>query len=170
MQALIKLIDKLNEWIGRAVAWLMLAMVLVMCAVVLLRYGFGIGSIKLQESVTWMHGLGFMLGAAYALKHDAHVRVDVLYARWSPRRRAWVDLLGSLLLLWPVALLLLAASWPYVLSSWRTLEASSQVGGLPGLFLFKSAIPLAAVLLLLQGLAQGLKALAVIRGTADGEG
>lgn len=164
MQRIISFIDSLNEWIGRAVAWLALAMVLAMCAVVFLRYSFAVGSIKLQESVTWMHALVFLIGAAYTLKHDEHVRVDVFYRGFGPRIRAWVNLLGTLLLLWPLCVLILWSSWDYVLASWHTREASGEVGGLPGVYLLKTAIPVTALLLFLQGLAEALRALQALRG------
>ena len=99
MQRLIHLIDALNEGIGRSVAWLVLGMMIVTGVVVVLRYGFSIGSIALQESVMYLHGVVFMLGIPYALKHDAHVRVDVIYGRLSPRRKDVINLLGHLLFL-----------------------------------------------------------------------
>ncbi|HDP89370.1 MAG TPA: TRAP transporter small permease subunit [Thioalkalivibrio sp.] len=157
-------IDTLNDWVGRAVAWLTLAMVLLMFAMVVLRYGFDWNSIALQESVTYLHALIFMAGVAYTLRHDEHVRVDIFYRQMTPRRRALVNLLGALLLLVPVCLFILVESWDYVARSWRILEGSRQTGGLPLTFLLKSFIPLMAGLLLLQGLAQAAHALRVLRG------
>ncbi|WP_296898622.1 TRAP transporter small permease subunit [Thiohalocapsa sp.] len=89
-------LDLVNTWVGRVVAWLALAMVLVTFLVVVLRYGFDAGSIALQESVTYMHAMLFMLGAAYTLQLNGHVRVDIFYQRFGPRGRAWVDLLCRL--------------------------------------------------------------------------
>jgi TRAP-type mannitol/chloroaromatic compound transport system permease small subunit len=152
---------------GRAVAWLTLAMVLAAIAVVVLRYGFGIGLIWLQESVTWMHAAVFMLGAAWTLRHDGHVRVDVFYRRMSPQRQALVDLLGTVFLLLPTCAYLLFESLPYVASSWRVLERSREAGGLPALYLLKTAIPLMAGLLMLQGLAEALRAFGRLRGRAE---
>ena len=94
-------INTLNEWIGRSVSWLTLMMVLATFLIVVLRYVFNIGSVPLQESVSYMHTLVFMLGAAYTLKNDGHVRVDIFYQRFSPTAQAWVDCLGVLLLLMP---------------------------------------------------------------------
>jgi len=152
-------LDRFADATGRTVAWLSLAMVLVTFLIVLLRYLFNIGSIALQESVGWMHALLFMLGAAYTLRHDAHVRVDIFYRRMQPQQQAWVDLLGTLLLMLPLMIFILMSSWPYVVSAWAILERSPEAGGLPGLFLLKSAIPLLALLMLLQGVAIALRAL-----------
>ena len=158
-------LEKLAELSGRGVAWLVLAMTLVTFTVVVLRYGFDLGWIALQESVVYAHGLVFMLGAAYTLKHDEHVRVDVFYGRLGPRGQAWVDLLGTLFLLLPVCLAILFLSLDYVANAWRVWESSPQAGGLPGVWLLKSMIPLMAVALLLQGLAGALRAIALLRGS-----
>ncbi len=145
-------IDRLNEIIGRALAWLTLLMVLITFSVVVLRYGFDWGSIAMQESVNYLHALVFMAGAAYTLKHNEHVRVDILYSRLSPRGKAWVDLLGTLILLLPFCIFLIWISLPYVTNSWKLLEGSREAGGLPLVYLLKSFIPLMGLLLLLQGL------------------
>jgi TRAP-type mannitol/chloroaromatic compound transport system permease small subunit len=157
------LIEQLNEWTGRLLAWLTLAMVIVTFGVVGLRYLFDLGSIALQESITAMHALIFMLGAAYTLRHEGHVRVDIFYRRLGARGRAWVDLLGVVLLLTPVTLFIMWVSWEYVASSWSLREGSREAGGLPGVYLLKSAIPLMALLLLLQGVVMGWRALCVLR-------
>lgn len=135
--------------------------------VVVLRYALSQGSILLQESIMYLHALVFMLGIPYALKTNAHVRVDVVYSRLSPRGRALVDLLGHLLFLAPVAVTILVFSRTYVVSAWRILEGSSEVGGIPGVFLLKTLIPLAALLLLLQGLAEILRCLVLLRRGRD---
>jgi TRAP-type mannitol/chloroaromatic compound transport system permease small subunit len=158
------IIDQLNEWTGRLMAWLTLGMVGVTFSVVVLRYLFNTGSIALQESITVMHALIFMLGAAYTLRHEGHVRVDIFYRRFGVRGRAWVDLLGvMLLLLLPVTLFIIWVSWEYVASSWSLHEGSREAGGLPGVYLLKSLIPLMALLLLLQGVAMGWRAFCVLR-------
>jgi len=112
----------------------------------------------MQESVLYLHATVFMLGAAYTLKHDQHVRVDLFYRRIGPRGRAWVDLAGTLLLLVPVCLFILDSSWDYVREAWAIREASPEAGGLPGVYLLKSLIPAMAVLLLIQGVAMALRA------------
>lgn len=157
MRSLVSLLDALIEWIGRAVAWLTLGMVLVTFLVVLLRYVFDLGWIAMQESVTYMHALVFMLGAAYTLKHDGHVRVDIFYRTFSPRTRAWVDLFGVLVLLLPTCGFILWVGWDYVASSWSVSEGSREAGGLPGVFLLKGLILLMPALLILQGIASALR-------------
>ncbi len=149
----IELLDRTNRAAGRAVAWLSLLMVLMTFFVVLLRYMFDLGSIAMQESVTYMHAALFMIGAAYTLQRDAHVRVDIFYQRMSRRGRAWVNLLGTLLLLMPVCLFILLSSWGYVFESWQVMEGSPEAGGIPAVWVLKALILLLPLLLLLQGLA-----------------
>ncbi|TQV82742.1 TRAP transporter small permease subunit [Exilibacterium tricleocarpae] len=129
-------------------------MMIITCIVVTMRYGFGLGSIALQESVTYLHACVFLLGAAFTLKRDGHVRVDIFYRRFSARGRAWVDSLGTLVFLLPVCGFLLAASWDFVATSWAIREVSPDPGGIPAVFVLKTLLPLAAVTLALQGLAE----------------
>ncbi len=157
-------LSQLNEWIGRGVAWLTLALVLVTFGVVVARYGFDLGSIAVQESITYLHALIFMLGAAYTLRHDAHVRVDIFYRRMSPRGQQWVDLAGTLLLLFPVCLFILWSSWADVMESWRIQEGSQEAGGLPWFFVLKTAVLIMPILLMVQGASIALNALLVITG------
>lgn len=164
MDSLSRFFEQLSDWTGRLVAWLTLAMVITTFAVVVMRYLFDMGSIAMQESISAMHALVFMLGASYTLRHEGHVRVDIFYRRFGPKGRAWVDFLGVILLLLPVTGFIIWISWDYVASSWALLEGSREAGGLPGVFLVKSVIPLMALLLMLQGLAMGWRALCVIRG------
>ncbi len=163
MNRLVAGIDRVTELLGRGVAWLTFAMVLVTAAVVVMRYGFDIGAVRMQESVTYMHALVFMFGIPYALKHGAHVRVDLLYARARPRTQQIIDLSGHLFLLAPVALYVLVSSLDYVAASWRVREASAEVGGIPAVFLLKTLIPLMAALLLLQGVAESLRIILALR-------
>lgn len=167
IQTLSKLLDALNERVGRAVSWLTLAMVLTTFAVVVLRYLFNYGSIAMQESVTYLHALVFMLGAAYTLKHDGHVRVDIFYQRFGRRGQALVDLFGSLFLLLPFCLFIGWVSWEYVADSWSIKESSRDAGGLPWVYWLKSVIPAMAVLLSLQGLSMILKSVLVLLGQPD---
>ena len=166
LQTIAVLLDRVAETTGRIIAWLTLGMVLITFTVVVLRYLFETGSIALQESVTYLHAAVFMLGAAYTLKHDGHVRVDILYQKFTPRARAWVDLLGTLLLLFPVCLFILFASLRYVADSWLIQEGSREAGGLDAVFLLKTAIPVMAVLLLLQGCSILLHKLLLLAGHA----
>ncbi|WP_022949213.1 TRAP transporter small permease subunit [Methylohalobius crimeensis] len=158
----VRTVDGLNEWLGRAVAWLALGMVMVTFLVVILRYGFDLGWIALQESVVYMHAVLFLLGAGYTLKHDAHVRVDILYQRMGAKGRAWVDFLGAWLLLVPVCVFIFWSAWDYVAASWAIREASREAGGLPAVFLLKSVILGFAAIFLLQGVAQSGRALLII--------
>ena len=157
-------LEALNEWIGRAASWLSLFMVLVTFAVVVLRYAFDLGWIAMQESVTYMHAVLFLAGAAYTLKHQGHVRVDIFYQRFSPRAQAWVDLFGGLFLLLPVCLFIFCVSWEYVAQSWELQEGSREAGGLDGVYLLKSMILVMAGLLVLQGLATVLRCRLLLGG------
>ncbi len=155
-------IDALTDRLGGLVAWLFAAMAMATLVVVVLRYGFDLGAIALQESVMYMHAITFMLGIPYALKTNAHVRVDIFYSSCSPRRQAWIDLSGHLLLLVPVCAVIFYYSLTYVASAWRVAEGSPEVGGIEGVYLLKTLIPIMAVLLLLQGIAQALRCVAVL--------
>lgn len=145
-------------------SWLTFIMVMTTFLVVVLRYTFNIGSVPLQESVTYMHALVFMFGAAYTLKADGHVRVDIFYQRASQNIRAWIDCLGVLFLLLPVAGFILWSSWGYVADSWSIYESSGNSGGLPGVYLIKTTIIITAVLLILQGLSLFLSRLMIALG------
>lgn len=160
-------IDALSEWSGRAVSWLTLAMVLVTFAIVVLRYVFSLGWIAVQESVLFMHALVFLLGAAFTLKREGHVRVDIFYRKLGAKGRAAVDLAGALLLLLPVCGFIFWVSWDYVAASWALQEGSREAGGLPGVFLLKSAILAMAGLLILQGVAQVLRAVITLGGRGE---
>lgn len=164
LAAFVRFVDRLDEAIGRAVSWLTLAMVMVTFAVVVLRYVFSLGWVWLQESYVWMHGLVFMLGAGYTLLHDGHVRVDVLYRGRGPRFRAWVDLIGVVALLLPMVFVIWDVAYPYVLASWQRLENSREAGGLPGLYLLKTAILVFCVLVGLQGMALAGRSLLLLLG------
>jgi|TARA_Y100000310_G_scaffold49418_1_gene45690 TRAP-type mannitol/chloroaromatic compound transport system permease small subunit len=143
-------------------------MMLITCLVVFLRYLLNMGSIALQESVTYLHGMVFLLGIAYTMKQKAHVRVDIIYQKLDPRTKCWMDLLGTLLFLFPVSIFITWVSIEYVQFSWNLLEGSAEPGGLPGVFLLKSLIPLMAVLLFLQGVAELLRnALILLAGPSD---
>lgn len=150
-------IDAFTERCGRMLAWLILIMALLTSLVVISRYGFNTGSILAQESVTYLHGCVFMLGAAYALKHGAHVRVDIFYRNFSPRAKAWVNSLGGIVFLLPLCLFIVASSWDFVSESWAVGEISAEPGGIPAIYLLKTLIPLMAINLMLQGLAEILR-------------
>ena len=165
--AIVAAIDRLNELIGRWIAWLTLFMVLVTVVIVVLRYGFNIGFIWMQESVRFMYAAVFLLGAGYTLKHDGHVRVDMLYERMGLQRRAWVDLLGTLLFLLPVCFTIIYFSWTYVLNSWADFEGSIEERGLHAVYLLKTCIWLFAGLLILQGIATVIRTTRLLRSPGN---
>lgn len=160
-------IDRFSRLLGHAAAWLTLVMVVVTFGVVVLRYAFDLGFIWLQESVTWMHAAVFMLGAAYTLQMNEHVRVDVFYREFGPRRRALVDLAGVILFLMPMTAFLAWAAWDFVAASWSLREASRESGGLPYpmIPLMKSILVVMPLTLALQGAAIALRAIAVLGGS-----
>mgnify|MGYP003632440713 FL=1 len=153
MKQCVYLIDSLTERLGRLLAWLIPLMMLGTTSVVVMRYGFGQGMTALQESVSYLHGTVFMLGAAYTLKHGGHVRVDIFYRRFSPRTKAWVDSIGSIVFLLPLCGLILITSWDFTLNAWAIHETSVEPGGLPFVYLLKTLLPLMAINLAMQGFA-----------------
>ena len=162
MTALADRIDRLTTLVGRAVAWLALAIVLLQFALVVARYLFGLGSIWLTETVIYAHATLFMLAAAWTLKAGGHVRVDIFYAEASARTKAIIDLIGAVLLLLPFALVLVWLSVPYAARSWAILERSQESSGLPLVFLLKTLIPAFSLLMALQGIAQAIRALSAL--------
>lgn len=166
IERLLRGLDALSEGLGRATAWLALVQVLVTCWIVVARYVFNSGSIAMQESITYLNALLFILCAGYTLRHNAHVRVDIFYAKASPRFRLWVDLLGTLLMLLPLCGFLLWISWDYAAAAWRIHERSAESSGLPWVYLLKSLIVVLPVLLALQGLAEALRAACRLFGPA----
>lgn len=139
--------------LGLALDLAMLLLVVLCFSLVLARYLLALSPIAAQEVAQWLHAGAFMLGASVALRHGRHVRVDVLHARWSPRTQAWIELLGTVLCLLPFAGFMLWISLDYVAASVRMGESSQESGGLPALYLLKALIPVSAVLLIIQGLA-----------------
>ncbi len=179
MQTLLRVsraIDALNERIGQLMYWLVLFMVLIGVYNAVTRKlgqytGVSLSSNAYLELQWYLFSLLFLWGAAYTLKHNAHVQVDVIYAQLSARKRAWIDLLGAVFFLIPFSLLVIWVSWPMVSNSWAVLEVSPDPGGLPR-YPIKTAIPVAFVLLLLQGVSEAIKRVAVLRGvlTVEEEG
>ena len=163
------MVEKIVSLIGKSVAWLTLAMVLLTFVTVVLRYGFSLGWIWVQESVNYMHAMVFMLAAAWTLQLDGHVRVDIFYRDRSARHQALVDLSGTLIFLIPVCVFLIVTAWEYVLSSWMLLEKSREAGGLPLVFVLKSLIILLPVLLLAQATSGMIKSYSVLRQHRESE-
>jgi TRAP-type mannitol/chloroaromatic compound transport system permease small subunit len=164
-------LERFAELTGAVIAWLTITMVLGTFVVVVLRYAFDLGWIAMQESITWMHAAVFMLGSAYTLKHDEHVRVDIFYRRMPPKRRAVVDFVGTVVFLLPMSIFLAASSWDYVTTSWSIHEASREAGGLPYPFvpILKSLIPATAVLLIVQAIANLIHAVLIFTGRGPSE-
>ena len=152
-------LEQFIDLAGRLVSWLVLGMVLLTFAIVIMRYLFDTGWIALQESVSYLHSMVFLIGAAYTLKYNEHVRVDIIYSRLSDRAKAVVELLGHIFILFPVMVFIIYISWPYVEAAWQVQESSREAGGLPGVYLLKSRIPVMAVLLIIQAVSLVLKAL-----------
>jgi TRAP-type mannitol/chloroaromatic compound transport system permease small subunit len=158
LAAVVHGLERVNAAIGRAVSLLVLAMVLLQFTVVLLRYLFGFSHMMLQEGVLYMHAVLFMLAAGYTLLIDGHVRVDVFYGRLGPRGKAWIDLLGGLVLLMPPLIVLAYYSWPSVRNAWSVLEGAISVGGIPASFLLKTLVPAFCEDVGLHGVAMILRA------------
>lgn len=158
LRGLIGVIERVTGAFGGAARWFALALVIVTATIVIQRYVFGYASTKLQESVIYLHALLFLLASASTLLADGHVRVDIFYSKASERGKAWIDLFGTYLTLMPMSALILWSSQGYMASTWRILERSREGDGLPFIFLLKTAIPVFAVLLILQGFAMAARA------------
>ena len=163
----ISALERVTDIVGSAVATLVPIMAIVTLIIVIMRYALDMGSIALQESVLYMHGTFFMLGLAYALQTDSHVRVDIVYSRMPPHVKRWVNLCGHVFLLIPLAVVLIVYSWDYVFASWRVRESSPEVGGIPGIYLLKSLIPVSSALLIMQALCEITRMLLEFRKSAD---
>ena len=163
MTAVADRIDRLTSALGRAAAWLALVVVLLQFALVVARYLFGLGSVWLTETVIYAHAALFMLAAAWTLQVGGHVRVDIFYADASAHTKALIDLVGALFLLLPFMVELIWLSIPYAARSWSILEHSQEASGLPVVFVLKTLIPLFALLMALQGIAQAIRAAALLR-------
>jgi TRAP-type mannitol/chloroaromatic compound transport system permease small subunit len=159
-------LERVNSVIGNTLCWAALGMLLLQFVIVLLRYVFGYSFIFLDEGVLYFHAAIFMLGAGYTFLVNAHVRVDIFYAKASERSQAKIDLFGHLFLLAPALIVLIWFSWPAVRGSWAILEGPISVGGIPASFLLKSLIPAYCVLLLIQGLAAFIRDLQKLKGIA----
>jgi len=157
-------LERVNSVIGNTLCWAALGMLLLQFVIVLLRYVFGYSFIFLDEGVLYFHAAIFMLGAGYTFLVNAHVRVDIFYAKVSERTQAKIDLFGHVFLLAPALLVLIWFSWPAVRGSWAILEGPISVGGIPASFLLKSLIPAYCVLLLVQGVAAFLRDLQKLKG------
>lgn len=157
-------IDTVSVTVGDCARWAALALVVITAVIVVQRYVFGVSITGLQESVIYLHSLLFLLSSAATLLNGGHVRVDILYAKLSARGKAWTDLAGIYLALIPMSWLILETSRSYVGGAWRILERSRESDGLPLVFLLKTAIPLFAILMILQGLSMAARAALTLSG------
>ena len=164
MRELAQRIDRFQEWFGRGVSWLSLAMVLVVFIDVIARYLFRTTHGGIQEAEWYLFGTLYLLAAGYTLLHDEHVRVDIVYSKLSPQRQAWVNFILLWVFFFPSVLLVIYTAWPFVRASWSVWEGSPDPGGLPLRWLLKSMIIVGFVLLGLQGISETIKSLYVAMG------
>jgi TRAP-type mannitol/chloroaromatic compound transport system permease small subunit len=159
------LFDRISSFTGKATSWLTLAMVVLTSVIVVMRYVFDAGLIWMQESVTWMHAAVFMVGAAYTLLHEEHVRVDIFYRKMSERRRAIVDLIGVVIFLLPLCGFLALMAYDFAAAAWSIHETSREPGGLPYpmIPLLKSIVVVMPLAVALQGLSMVMRAITIIR-------
>jgi TRAP-type mannitol/chloroaromatic compound transport system permease small subunit len=169
LQTLSRRIDTLNQWVGQAVAWVTLGLVLVVFTDVVMRYLFNTSFVFTQELEWHLFAFIFLMGAGYTLLHDGHVRVDIIYQRLGAKGQAWVNLIGVVVLLIPGCALVLITSWKFVWNAWAILEGSPDPGGVPLRFLVKGCIPAGFILLLLQGMSLGMHSLLQIAGLETAE-
>jgi len=164
LKTFMRWIDGLNEWVGRGVAWVTLALVLVIFVDVVMRYLFNTSFVFTQELEWHLFGFIFLIGAGFTLLHDGHVRVDIIYQRLGFKGQAWINLMGVIVFLIPGCLMIIITSFKFVLSSFLILEGSPDPGGIPLRFIVKGFIPAGFFLLLLQGLSLGVHSLLQILG------
>ncbi|MFC3152813.1 TRAP transporter small permease subunit [Litoribrevibacter euphylliae] len=155
-------LSSVTDFIGRTVSWLTLVMTLVMFSLVVLRYALNFNLIFLQESVLYLHAIVFLLGAGYTFKANEHVRVDILYREMTERKQALVNLFGCTFLLLPMMIFIGAISWEYISFSWSMQEKSQEAGGLPFVYLLKSMILGMVFTVILQGIAEICRCLALL--------
>ena len=164
IRQIVDTIDSLNTRIGYAISWLSTALVLVVCYDVFTRYFLRESSVGVQELEWHIFAVLFLLAAAYTLKVDNHVRVDVIYTQLSPRRKAWINMLGGLIFLIPFSILVIWASKGFISMSWAIQETSPDPGGLPYRYLLKAMIPVGFSLIFLQGIALILRSFCTVIG------
>lgn len=164
LAAIVRIIEAVNGLVGRLASWLALGIVVACFTVVVQRYLFGVSHLWLRDLYIWLNGAMFTAVAGFALARGDHVRVDIFYRTAPVRRKAIIDLFGVLVLLVPFMIVVIVYSWPFVTRSWSYWEGSSNVGGMPGLYVLKSFIIVFAVLVGLQGIAMALRAVLVLAG------
>lgn len=157
------IIDLINRIFGKIVSWTILLMALVMFITVVLRYAFNLGWIWMQDSVVFMHGFIFMLAGGFTLFADEHVRIDIIYRPLADKKKAVINIIGTLILLFPTCFVIFYYGYPYVSDSWLIFEPSSETGGLAGIFLLKTSILLFPALLALQGISKIIRNIDLLR-------
>ena len=157
MNQITRSLDFFSEMTGRFCSWFVALMTLITCLVVVMRYGLDLGSVMLQDVVLYLHGALFLLGSSFALKRNAHVRVDIFYREFSDKRKALVNLVGHCLFLQPVCWAIFLFSWGFVEFSWRVMEVSAEPEGLPFVYMQKSLLIALCVFLALQSFSEILK-------------
>lgn len=164
IRAVVSAIDTINEKLGYAVSWVSLLMVVVVMTDVVMRYVFRISFVFMQELEWHLFGILFLMGAGYTLLKEGHVRVDIFYQNFSAKGKAWVDLICTLLFLFPGCYLVISSSLPFLMNSWAVKEASPDPGGIPARYLLKAVIPLGFSFIALQGISMTLKNLMLVLG------
>ncbi|MBX2844262.1 MAG: TRAP transporter small permease subunit [Flammeovirgaceae bacterium] len=164
LQSWIHIINQINENLGKTVAWLSSILVIVICLDVALKNIFSISSVAVFELQWHLFALIFLLGAAYTLKHDKHVRVDVFYQKLSPKGQAWINIIGTLLFLIPFCIIIIKSSIPYVATSYKLGEGSNDAGGLPARYFIKSSIFIGFFFLLIQGISLIFSSILTVMG------
>ena len=164
LKCLCAVIDRINTWVGRFVAWTTALVVVVVFVDVVMRYAFRTSFVFTQELEWHLFAFIFLIGAGYTLLKDGHVRVDIFYQRMSPRSQAWMNLLGVIFFLIPGCLMIILTSLNFVQSSYAVMEGSPDPGGIPYRWLIKACIPAGFVLVFLQGISMGIKSLLIILG------
>jgi TRAP-type mannitol/chloroaromatic compound transport system permease small subunit len=164
IRALARKIDAWQDALGRALSWLMLVMVLVVFSDVIMRYAFNVTSVFTQELEWYLFAITYLMGAGYVMLYDEHVRVDIVYSRLSPRRKAWLDFILLFVFFFPSCLMIIYTTWPFFRNAYRVLEGSSDPGGIPARWALKGVIIIAFAILGIQGFSQAVKNYYVARG------
>jgi TRAP-type mannitol/chloroaromatic compound transport system permease small subunit len=164
LRRLCQKIDAINTWVGHVAALGTAVVVVVVFVDVVMRYAFNTSFVATQELEWHLFGFIFLMGAGATLLKDGHVRVDIFYQRFSHRHRAWINLIGVILFLIPGCLMIIITSLKFVSSSFAVLEGSPDPGGIPYRFILKSCIPAGFTLVLMQGIAMGIRSYYHIRG------
>ena len=164
IQNIINNIDRFTRWIGQGIAWLTTILVIVIFIDVIVRYFFNASQAWITEFEWHLFALVFLLGAAYTFQDDAHVRVDLFYAKFSAKRKAGINIVGILLFLIPWCLVVLRAANKYAFNSYKIGEASPDPAGLPLRWIIKYAIVAGFLLLLFQAISVMLRSIQVLLG------